>query len=189
VLPNAVLFGDSSMFRPLSFIAAGGLLLACGTVGCSKTSKPDYSFWTQPASPEEQVTPAFTDVARDLLAAIENEHEALSDPDTKLRSFESTVWRVRDDAAKKIRTRSDRNVYVLLEDYAQKVSLIHMLSNNPDGASYLPALRGQVQSCHDELKQLFATQPVRSAAPMPATNDPCIEPIPRGSRELRKDKP
>jgi hypothetical protein len=165
--------------RPLILIAVSGPFAVWIVVGCSKAAKPDYSFWTQRANSEEQVTPAFANSARDLLAAIENERQSLADPDTKFKSIESAVWKFRDDVAKQIRTHRDRDLYVLLEGYLQKVSFIRMLSANRDGASYLPTVRAQVLSCHNELQELFATEPVRNPPLLPVVDEPCSEPVPR----------
>jgi hypothetical protein len=176
-----VIMVSQRMFRQLRttiLAAVGGLFLLWMVVGCSKGSKPDYSFWTQRARSEEHVTPAFTNAARDLLAAIENERESVSRSTSKSKEAESP-WKIRDDAAKQIRTRRDRDLYFLLEDYDTKVGLIRTLSTNREGAIFLPGVRTQVESCHNELQELFASHPVRDPPLLPLAGEPCSEPVPR----------
>lgn len=159
-------------------LAGSVLLLASMNVACSKSNRSDPSFWTEPAGSHEQLSPAFSDSARKLLAAIELERQNVGEADAGFGLFQSASWKIRDDAAKQIHTRRDRDLYYLLQGYEQKVGLTHTVSTNRDGAKYLPALREQVQSCHDEMQQLFATRPVRNPPVLPSANEPCTEPVP-----------
>jgi len=83
-------------------IAIVGTLLVVFS-GCGKNSEVS-SFWTQRASSQEQITPAFIDSARRFLAAIRNERNSLNEQDQDFRSAESAMWKLRDDAGRQIKT-------------------------------------------------------------------------------------
>jgi len=145
--------------------------------GCGKKGEVS-SFWTQRASSQEQITPAFIDSARRFLASIRNERNSLNEQDQDFRSAESAMWKLRDDAGKQIKTHADRDIYWRLDGYAQKVGLIHTLAKDKaSGSSFLPALRAQVDSCGDELDRAFAAEPIRSLAPLPLADEPCTATI------------
>ena len=94
--------------------------------GCGKNSEVS-SFWTQRASSQEQITPAFVDSARRFLAAIRNERNSLNEQDQDFRSAESAMWKLRDDAGRQINTHADRDIYWRLDGYAQKVGHSRLL--------------------------------------------------------------
>ena len=131
----------------IGVVVGGILILTCS--GCQKDSNPG-PFWTDRAGSREQVTPAFGAMAKRLAVAIRKEREDLDEEDQKFKSSESAVWKLREEAAKQIGTHADRDIYWRLDGYAQKVSLVHNLTQNQAGSAYLPALRAQVESCGDE---------------------------------------
>lgn len=159
-------------------LACSVLLLACVNVACSKSNQSDLSFWTGRAGAREQLSPGFSDSARKLWSAIEQERQDLDGADNEFRSSQSTALKVRSDVAKRIGTKRDRDLYYLLQAYEQKVGLLHTLSRNPSGMNYLVPLRTQIQSCHDALQELFAHDPIQPPPVLPVVNDPCTEPVP-----------
>jgi hypothetical protein len=174
---NETLVPKTILKRTSVAAAILGSLTLLTLSGCSKDSKPD-SFWTQRASSQEQITPAFIDSARHFLGAIRNERNSLNAQDQDFRNAESAVWKLRDDAGRQIKTHADRDIYWRLTSYAEKVALIRSLAKDKAGGSaFLTALRAQVDACGDELDKAFNAQPIRRLEPLPLADEPCTTPV------------
>jgi hypothetical protein len=168
----------------LELLALGLLLASCtkSKVGdeLKRTPWGSADYWGQPAGPEEQLTPGFSETAARLYSALEQERQKLSVSEVEFDQFQPTVKQQREETRKAVRSRVDRDLDFLLESYAGKLDMLRNYRRLRDGTEYLPALHQQLDECHADLVRLFTAYPMpRPSAFGPHPLGPCMKPVPR----------
>ena len=143
-------------------------------VSCKK-SKMD--FWTQPAGPEEHLSPGFPEIAAQLYASVEQERQKLAAPDNEFYPLRATIDQRREETKKAVHSRVDRDLFFLLEGYDGKLNMLRNYPRIKNGVDYLPALHQQLDQCRAQLDWLFTTHPMPRPVVGPPLS-PCLEKVP-----------